>query len=68
LANCLLDGIDFLLSAPHFAQKFRFSHHTAAVPDEELKRSQGLGAKPDRSIAALQRAQLVVDPKITEAR
>jgi hypothetical protein len=68
LANRLLNGIDSPMSAPHFAQKFRFSHHAVAVPDEKLKRSQGLGGKPDRMIAALQRAQLAVEPKIAEAR
>jgi hypothetical protein len=68
LANCLLDGIDFLMSAPYLAQKFRFGHHAVAVPDEELKRSQGLGAKPDRLIGALQRTQVVVKPKSAEAR
>ena len=33
-----------MVSAPHFGQKLRFSHHTVAVPDEELERSQRLGA------------------------
>src|ERR1700683_3312032 len=67
LPNSLLDRIDLLLAAPHFAQKFRLGHHAVAVLDEKLKRGQGLGGKPDRLLAALERAQLVVELKSAEA-